>query len=259
MRFLSRIRFWRHLIAWLVIMATLEAMEAKGAFIGIIEIGVTLALIWNMLETHVRRSGGIHALLSRLQKEPSAAITPKDVANAAMGQAGYRANANALQLLDIGVLTYDGGKQPRVSRVETIPAYVTRLRPFASIQYPHARAITLTVRFELINEMGQVRFMADERYQFKRGKNFITPPSWLPMGDNDSGGDWTLLISIIDQPFARHYFRLAPDMSTNFRTYLRPDGEIDEWLARSAEQALSDDMSLDELLGDQVTHSTTQH
>ena len=175
----------------------------------------------------------------------------QEVADAAMHNANNSPQARGIRLLDIGILAYDGGKQPKVSRNEMIPASATHLRPFMVINFPYAKSARGRIMFELLDNDGQVRFVADQRYEVKPGQNFLTPQNWLPMGDEEPGGNWSLRVSIGDQLLALHEFKITPDAGAAFRTYLRSDGEVDEWLTKSATKPTTDSMSLDELIGDQ--------
>jgi hypothetical protein len=175
----------------------------------------------------------------------------QEVANRAMENANNSPHARGIRLLDIGMLAYDGGKQPKVSRAEAIPASATHLRPYMVIHFPYQQSAQGRITFELIDDNEQVRFVAAQRYEIVPGQNFLTPQNWLPMGDQEPGGNWSLRISIGDQVLALHDFKITPDAGAAFRSYLRPDGEIDEWLAKSAEQSATERMSLDDLIGDQ--------
>jgi hypothetical protein len=203
-----------------------------------------IVLLTTVAVAFLTRPGAKEIELSKL---PSA----KDVAIDALRRVGNLNHSGGIMLLDIGLLSYDGGPQPKVIRQETIPAYATQLRPFVLINFAAAYKPTFTLKFELVDEGGQVRFTAEESYQFQHGKNFCTPRNWLPMGDDEPGGNWSLRVNIADQPLAQHDFAIAPDTGSYFRTYLRPDGEIDEWLSKSATSVPTENVSLDDLLGKQ--------
>lgn len=186
--------------------------------------------------------------LDTLSKPPQ---SPREIAERALAKVGRRSGAGGISLKDIGILTYDGGNQPKVSRTETIPALATHLRPFIVLDLAILKGAHGLIQFDLVDATGQIRFTSNERYKLQPGENFITTSNWQPMGDEDPGGNWHLRVSIGDQPLAVHDFKITPDSGSQFRTYMRNDGEIDEWLAKAAKVTTTQEMSLDDLLADQ--------
>ena len=212
-----------------------------GAGLGILAlgwllpVGLLIALVW-IIASILMRSGNARAKDTVVRK--------------ALAGVQRTAGIGAFQLNDIGILAYDGGKRPNVSRHEAIPAYATQLRPFVIINATQPRPTTHSITFEMIDEQGHIRFMDVQSHAFQQGKNFIVPSQWLLRNDDKAGGDWSLRISMDERPLALHAFKITPDVGASFRAYLRPDGEIDEWLTKAASNASTESMSLDELVGD---------
>ncbi|MBX3080373.1 MAG: hypothetical protein KF716_01995 [Anaerolineae bacterium] len=228
-----------------------------SAFAFLVAAGITWSFINNMSRNQQRRaqnqsqSGDALDYLPYHSPSSRENSSAQQVADKALQKANNSPHSRGIRLLDIGMLAYDGGKQPKVTRTETVPASATHLRPYMVINFPYTRNAFGRITFELLDDDDQVRFVADQRYEVTPGQNFLTPQNWLPMGDEEPGGNWKLRISIGDQLLALHDFKITPDAGAAFRTYLRPDGEIDEWLAKSAAQSATESMSLDELIGDQ--------
>lgn len=185
--------------------------------------------------------------------------SPLKIANQALRRVHKVARISGIQLLDIGLLSYDGGTQPNVSRTETIPAYTTGLRPFVVINIAPKRDLHFTLKVTLIDGTEQVRFASEVRDYFRYGTNYFTPSLHLKMDSSQMSGDWSLCVSIDEKLFAQHNFSIASDVGVDFRPYLRSDGEIDEWLSKSAANAPIEQLSLEELLTDQNQHSDRSH
>jgi len=247
----DRVPNWGYIVLVPYFLLMLDVMRYRSILVGMIGLAIGLTLVLSVLKANSRQWFGE----SDSTAGGSPAMPPKQVAELAMRRVGNRSYGDGLRLLDIGLLSYDGGTQPKVIRAETVPAYATSLRPFIVINVANAHDAHFTLRFQLVDQVGRTRFLTEERFHFQRGKNFFTPHNWLPMGDDEPGGNWSMHVSISDQPLARHDFAIAPDTGAYFRTYLRPDGEIDEWLSKSATSVPTDSLSLDELIGDQGNQS----
>jgi hypothetical protein len=178
-------------------------------------------------------------------------ITPQDIAQQALRRAGNAPEGRGIRLMDVGLLAYDGGTQPKVLRTEPISAAATHLRPYMVIDFPYQRTGRGTITFELVDEHGASRFVAQQRYEVQPGQNFLTTQNWLPMSHEEAGGNWQLRISLGDHALALHPFKVTPDAGSAFRSYLKSDGEVDEWLTKAAAKDMKDSLSLDELLADQ--------
>jgi hypothetical protein len=192
------------------------------------------------------RDAGPNTPAARRRPLPS-----EQIAERALRNAGNLPTARGIRLEDVGIFAYDGGPKPTIRRSEAVSAAATHLRPFMVLNLPYQQGGTGRIIFELVDDQGEVRFVADHRYKIRPGQNFITPSTWLPMGDEEAGGNWALRISIGDQVLALHHFEITPDAGATFRPYLREDGEVDEWMVRSAQTEETGKLSLDDLLADQ--------
>lgn len=170
-------------------------------------------------------------------------------ANKAMQRAGRNPHDSPLHLNDIGLLIYEGSKQPQIYRTAEVGTDATHIRPFMVINNPDMHSTGQgTIRFNLIDEQGQLRFTNRSRYTVKPGQNFITPSTWLPLNDQDFAGKWTMQVNIGESTlFAIHEFNWF-QVGGEVRAQFTGDGEIDE-LAYSYEPGES--LSLDELLASQ--------
>jgi hypothetical protein len=238
---------------------------ALMAFIVILSIGFSKLITWVIItlwKLYSSLSMGSHffstqdmlriksRLFDRWKRRPKP-INPLEIANRALRRVHKVTRTRGIQLLDIGLLSYDGGAQPNVSRTETIPAYTIGLRPFVVINVSEKRDLHFTLKLALTDETEQLRFASEVRDYFRHGRNYFTPSKYLRMVSGEMGGNWSLRVSIDEQPFAQHDFAIAPDVGVGFRPYLHPDGEIDEWLTEAATQTTIDSLSLTDLLGDQ--------
>lgn len=184
----------------------------------------------------------------------SQAITPQSIAEQAVRRAGNKTDTWLLQLADIGVLAYHGDDSPDVVRVNPVSVSTRHVRPFVVIELPYQQGKG-TIRFELIDDQGQKRYEYSNLYHLKYGQNFLTPQTWLPLPTDRDTGRWRLKISIGDKPLAVHDFtvRGETDVTSQVRSILKEDGEIDPWLAKaiSDQDQAGGGMSLDELLANQ--------
>jgi hypothetical protein len=208
---------------------------AVSAFGWLLPLALIIAVVW--------------LLASKVNRNAKTRLTDQLVKNALDGIPSTL-QIPGVQLVDIGILAYDGGKRPKVSRSEAIPAYVKQLRPFVIMNFTETHPAQSNIKFELIDAHGQIRFTDSQPSEFQRGKNFLTPQNWLRMGDGNFEGKWSLQVSIDDRPLALHEFTIAPREGAKFRPYLQSDGEIDEWLSKATAKASVEPMSLDELIGE---------
>ncbi|RMF49963.1 MAG: hypothetical protein D6749_11805 [Chloroflexota bacterium] len=187
-------------------------------------------------------------------------VNPRQVAQRALERAGNRPSDWLLSLEDIGLLAYHGDDTPDVVRLNPVPMDTTHLRPFAVIRIPYKQGRG-TIRFELIDELGTLRFVSSEQYRLTEGQNFITSRTYLRLPNDRTEGTWALRLSIGDKLLAQHEFlvRSRAQAATPVRNVLAEDGEVDAWLARAIlEQGTrGSGMSLDELLSGQPEEPTS--
>lgn len=172
----------------------------------------------------------------------------------AMRRAGHQAAGDQLRLDDIGVLIYEGDTHPRIYRTAEVPTVATHIRPFIVLNQPYMQGSGGhgTIRFNLVDEEGNLRYTNRSRYRLKSGQNFVTPPTWLPLDDQNPVGNWSLQVTVGDQNFAMLDVDWLP-VGGEARAQFNGDGEIDELTFKlMTRRAAKETVSLDELLGDQV-------
>lgn len=178
-------------------------------------------------------------------------VNPQAIADAAMRSAGHMPNPWGVRFADIGILAYHGDETPDICREEAVPKSATHLRPFVVIDLPYEQGGNGTIIFDFVDKDGDIRFHSTKRYQLKHGKNFITPPTWLPLEAQREADQWKLKVGIGDKTVALHQFSLRGHVESSLKGYLKSDGEVDEFLKKAVDNHRSTGMSLDELLGDQ--------
>ncbi|GAB4548594.1 MAG: hypothetical protein OHK0023_11920 [Anaerolineae bacterium] len=176
-------------------------------------------------------------------------VVPQQVAKQATQRAGATGSW-LLTLEDIGVLAYHGDSSPDVNRLNPVTAETSHIRPFIVIQLPYKQGEG-TIRFELIDETGAVRFNTAEKYLLKQGMNFVTPRTYLPLPTDRGRGTWSVRVSIGDRLLAIHDFPMqAARKASSTESLLADDGEIAPWLAEAIAEnnRRGSGVSLDELL-----------
>jgi hypothetical protein len=196
--------------------------------------------LWNPTKTKEEIQAQKHQLLEVSQ---NAAL--------AMRRAGHNALTSPLRLIDIGLLVYEGDDKPQVYRTVDIGTDATYIRPFIVVDIENVDHYATghgTIRFDIIDEHGKVRFANRSRYTVKPGQNFITPQMWLPVQGLNPSGKWTIHVNVgQNNLFAIHEFEWFK-VGGELRAQFTGDGEID-WLAYDYPSAES--LSLDELLAHQ--------
>ncbi len=180
---------------------------------------------------------------------------PRIAAERALRRAGQSVRNSEAQLTDIGLLVYEGRNEPHISRLGDVPTNATHIRPFVVYDLSAAAVTSAagTIRFNLIDAEGRLRYTVRSRYTLKRGINFITPPTWLPLNEQNPDGVWSLQINVGDgAPIAIHEFKWF-EIGGELRAAFTGDGEIDDLMKDVIEQhtAPEETVSLDELLGEQ--------
>lgn len=202
---------------------------------------------------------GKFAPLGHAAKAQNEAESPKAVAERALHRAGLDQRQLAVHLNDVGLLVYCGGQHPEaIARDESIRSDATHVRPFMRLNFPLQQNGGDTIRFELLDAQGQVRYSDESWYDLMPGDNFLTTKTWLPLHDEIPDGHWTLRVVVGETPFAVHLLRWHKRHLSGLRARLQSDGEIDDQVRVAAAQPLSKPLSLDELLSDQqpVAHTT---
>ncbi|HML22814.1 MAG TPA: hypothetical protein PKD09_14280 [Aggregatilinea sp.] len=170
----------------------------------------------------------------------------------AMRRAGYRADASYVQVADIGLLAYRNTDDGKVLRSGDVLMDTKYLRPFAELWLPYDAAGS--VRFEIADADGRLRYADEEQYELQRGVNTILPGTWLPLEGKAIEPDeqWTLRLRASDTLLAAHPFGWEPVGGGVIQRFVAGDGELSpalrEAIMRSSSRSA---MSLSELLSDQ--------
>lgn len=270
---------WSNIFGWLIFALIMFSFFGGGGFSAVISLiifGIFVSVLFSIGGAVWRALNGLPNFTNTLQDmqreittrqpirrpanydddddDPRPRVIPKEVAERAMRRAGNKIEDWLLSLEDIGVLAYHGDDSPDVVRMNPVAVDTSHVRPFAVIKLPYKQGKG-TIRFELFDEFGALRFAATEQYLLKQGANFITPRTYLPLPDDRTSGQWTLRISIGEKRLAEHAFvvRASSAAAPPVRAILAEDGEIDPWLARAItdQGRQSGGLSLEELLASQ--------
>ncbi len=180
----------------------------------------------------------------------------RSIAHDAMRRAGRDPSSNRLGLNDIGLLVYEGDIHPKICRLAEVPTDATHIRPFIVLDQPTMQGGSGhgIIRFNLLDGQGTLRYTSRSRYALKTGQNFVTPPTWLPLADQNPDGTWSMQVSIGNNSlFALHPFDWL-HVGGEVRAQLSGDGEISTKMGRLMSKltaALHESVSLDELLSEQ--------
>lgn len=168
----------------------------------------------------------------------------------AVQAAGLDPNATHVLPVDIGVMAFSADQDPVIYRTKPVLDDVDYIQPFVHLRLP-TKAVG-RIRFEIIDNDGQVLFVHEEYHQLQRGRNLVTPSARLPIHDaHNMRGDWQLRVSADGVLLAVHHFGWEENVTSAMRRHLREDGELtNEVRAMLAESRLQK-LSLDELLADQ--------
>ena len=168
----------------------------------------------------------------------------------AVSAAGQDPNEVSVLVTDIGVMAARPGEPMAVYRTWAIPDDAIYAHPFVQVRVPIKASGRL--RFELLDGRGQVVFVDEGMYNLQEGKNFVSPPTRLPLdGARTLNGKWSLRVSADGIPLALHRFEFQEVARSKVRRHMGEDGEIHADLHRPLEDVGRRKISLDELLADQ--------
>ena len=168
----------------------------------------------------------------------------------AVEAAGHDPEAIQVLTTDIGVMAFKEDQHPVVYRTREVLDDVDYIQPYVQLRLP-APAVGL-IRFEIIDSDGQKLFVHEERHQFERGRNLITPAARLPIHDaHNMHGDWALRVSADGMLLAVHEFQWQESTLKAVRRHLSEDGEISNELRAVIEENRLQRLSLDDLLAEQ--------
>ncbi len=152
--------------------------------------------------------------------------------------------------LDIGVMAFHEGDAPVVHRTAALAPEIDSVQPYLELYVP--MRVEGTIRFEMRDSDGVVRFAHTVQRTLSRGANLITPPARLPIDAGMSlDGRWELRISANGIPIASHFLEWSARATSLIGQHLGADGEISPELTDLIAESQFAPLSLDELLSDQ--------
>jgi hypothetical protein len=172
-------------------------------------------------------------------------LTPEEASENAMRRANFTPETNLARLTDVGVLVYKPHQRiPDVFRIRNMPLGTAKVRPFAVIAVPEdSPVLDQTVSFDFLDNTDTRQFSCDGDGQLVRGKVSITAKQRFIV--ENLGGRWTVQIRVGERVIGIHRIDLVGT------TYLSPDGEVSNRLARELEDDEDSGISLSELLDEQ--------
>jgi hypothetical protein len=156
-----------------------------------------------------------------------------------------------LTLLDIGLISSQANTDGMVMRKSrSISADEDGVRPFVSLHVPPGEADRNTlVRFEIIDQNGQMRYVHEMKTYLRDGEMNILADHHLPLFTNAeiarSGGDWDLRVSADSMYIGMLSFAVTPSLQQRERELMRMTAE--ERLADNAPVSQAP-LSIEELL-----------
>jgi hypothetical protein len=225
-----------------------EAMHIIGQLVLLVLI---VAFLWWMIRGPAPKSSeqatGESDTFRRRKNVPHIEQSP--VALKATRQARYPGGPEYVNVTDLGLLVYQDRDQLRLVRQGPVPADAGYLRPFAELWLPYrARG---TVRFEIRDKKGRLRYADEARYDLEHGYNTLLPGTWLPLRDEQVALEtWEYRLLAGEMTLAVHRFVWQP-AGKALRPYLANDGEISPKLEAALRAQAAQPVSLSELLASQ--------
>ena len=184
------------------------------------------------------------------QREPSTESTRKRIyqhALEAVEAAGHDPETVKVLATDVGIMAFKDDSDPVVHRTRDVYDDVDYIQPYVQLRLPTV-AVGL-IRFEIVDQDGDIVFVHEERHQLERGRNLITPAARLPVHDGLlMNGAWALRVSADGMLLAVHEFGWQESQSKTVRRHLTEDGEISTELRAAMAENRLQTMSLDDLL-----------
>lgn len=183
------------------------------------------------------------------QSDRQPSLRFSQAAQRAAQRAGYHSDSRFVQLTDLGLLAYRELDDPKLVRLGDIATDTRYLRPFVELWVPYNAHGS--VRLELLDRTGRLRYADDARYELLRGRNTILPDTWLPLeGKTIEPGTWTLRVAASDTLLGMHEFGWRVVGEAPIKRYIDSDGELSPELAEALQEQQSRAISLSDLLGD---------
>ena len=172
-------------------------------------------------------------------------------------RAGLNPDETEVLAVDIGLLTTRGDSAPQVYRTWSLPDDIDYIQPFVQLRVP-MEAVG-SIRFEILDARGAAVYIHEDGFQLRRGRNFLTPNTRMPLHDQmELDGKWTLRIVADGVDIAEHYFEYAEATSASIRRHMGEDGEINAEMQAAIGESRPGKMSLDDLLAFQDDESESQ-
>ncbi len=155
--------------------------------------------------------------------------------------------ADYVNVTDIGLLAYRSQTEPTLVRNGPVMSDTHYLRPFAELWLPYAARGS--VRFELVDGKGRLRYADEAYYDLTRGRNTLLPDTWFPLrGKEPVPGAWSLRLQTEGVLLAEHPFEWDQSGVPEIRRLIESDGEISPELRMALEEQSLQAMSLSDLL-----------
>ncbi len=159
--------------------------------------------------------------------------------------------------VDIGLLTTKGDSEPQVYRTWSLPDDIDYIQPFVQLRVPIE--VMGNIRFEISDAGGNPVYIHEDGFQLRRGRNFLTPNTRMPLHDQmELDGKWRLRIVADGVNIAEHHFEYAEATSASVRKHLGEDGEINAEMQAAIGESRPGKMTLDELLAFQEEEGESQ-
>ncbi len=172
-------------------------------------------------------------------------------------RAGLNPDETEVLAVDIGLLTMQGDGEPQVFRTWSLPDDIDYIQPFVQLRVP-MEAVG-NIRFEILDARGAPVYIHEDGFQLRRGRNFLTPNTRMPLHDQmELDGKWTLRIVADGVDIAEHHFEYAEATSASVRRHLGEDGEINAEMKAAMGESRPGKMSLDDLLAFQDDEGESQ-
>lgn len=185
---------------------------------------------------------------------PAEAPAPNDGiyrhALAAARRAGINPDQTYVLPTDIGVMVFEGSDPPVIQRTTALDDQADYIQPFIQLRLPtNAEG---RVKFELVDEQGERRFVHEDFYRLSSGVNLLTPSARLRVHDLPDRSAWRLRVYAEGTLIAEHEIEWKVGAASVVRRHLMEDGELStelntEMRAMMAEKRL-ESVSLDDLM-----------
>jgi len=162
-------------------------------------------------------------------------------------RAGLDPDDVAVLTVDIGLLTTKGDQEPQIYRTWSLPDDIDYIQPFVQLRVP--QEATGSIRFEIIDSVGNAVYVHEDQFNLTRGRNFLTPNTRMPIHDQmELDGKWGLRVIADGMTIAEHRFEYSEATGANIRRHIGEDGEINTEMRAVMTENRIPRMSLDDLL-----------